>query len=299
MKRALSLFLSMAMLLVMTACSQPATPTGTVPGTQPSETHLHTTHTPTESTTSPTIATESSHEYSNTNTKEPTCAADGEMTYTCNKCGNSYTDSILTQVAHSFADATYSEVKKCTVCGATEGTALDHDYAEGTCTRCGKNDPDYNTLTNGVWFDLKKGEYEEGAIGILNRIIFHNDGTWESMFCYLFAKEDTEGIGMYLDIKVNDETYTYIWVPGTGFNSFARGTYSVEGNIITVSYDEEGRYYDSEKDAYCDYHVQLEMVDSGTIRVLQDDFQPEFEYETHDIGEIDTLTWTNSYSQEK
>ena len=42
----------------------------------------------------------------------------------------------------SFSDATCTELAKCE-CGATQGEALGHDFAEGVCTRCEEADPDY------------------------------------------------------------------------------------------------------------------------------------------------------------
>lgn len=43
---------------------------------------------------------------------------------------------------HSFSAATCTEPGKCD-CGATEGTALGHDFKDGICARCGEKDPDY------------------------------------------------------------------------------------------------------------------------------------------------------------
>ncbi len=51
---------------------------------------------------------------------------------------------------HSFADATCTEAKKC-ACGATEGSALGHDYIDDKCNRCGAVDATYKALTSGQW----------------------------------------------------------------------------------------------------------------------------------------------------
>lgn len=51
-------------------------------------------------------------------------------------------DPNATDHVHSFSEATCTEPGKCD-CGATEGTALGHDYKDGVCTRCGEKDPDY------------------------------------------------------------------------------------------------------------------------------------------------------------
>ena len=40
-----------------------------------------------------------------------------------------------------FTDATCTAPKTCTLCGKTEGTALNHTYVDGTCTGCGAIEP--------------------------------------------------------------------------------------------------------------------------------------------------------------
>ncbi|MBQ4102788.1 MAG: hypothetical protein IJC85_07915 [Oscillospiraceae bacterium] len=48
---------------------------------------------------------------------------------------------------HSYANATCTEPKKCS-CGATEGSALGHEYVNGKCTVCSAEDPDFKTENN-------------------------------------------------------------------------------------------------------------------------------------------------------
>ena len=55
------------------------------------------------------------HEYTDEITKEATCTKDGVRTYTCS-CGDSYTETI---------------------------EATGHNYSNGSCTKCGAADPDY------------------------------------------------------------------------------------------------------------------------------------------------------------
>ena len=61
-----------------------------------------------------------SHNYSSSITRYPGCTAAGEKTYTCSKCGSSYTESIAA-TGHSFSGG------KCTVCGAVD-TGYKVDY---------------------------------------------------------------------------------------------------------------------------------------------------------------------------
>lgn len=46
---------------------------------------------------------------------------------------------------HSWEPATCTSPKTCSVCGETSGYATSHDYYEGYCITCGKDDPDYNS----------------------------------------------------------------------------------------------------------------------------------------------------------
>ena len=85
----------------------------------------------------------SDHTYTSAVTTQPTCGESGVMTYTCSACGDSYTESIAA-LGHTWTDATCSAPKTCTVCGATEGEALEHSYncvvtAQPTCTAAGVN----------------------------------------------------------------------------------------------------------------------------------------------------------------
>ncbi|MBR7116547.1 MAG: metallophosphoesterase [Clostridia bacterium] len=106
--------------------------------------------------------------------KAPTCTEVGWYEYvSCSKCdyltyeeipekGHTLTDATCesaatctvcgategTALGHSFADATCESPKTCTVCGTTDGTALGHSFTDATteapktCTRCGKTEGD-------------------------------------------------------------------------------------------------------------------------------------------------------------
>lgn len=44
---------------------------------------------------------------------------------------------------HTFTKATCTTPATCTGCGVTQGTTTDHNFKNGTCTTCGKADPNY------------------------------------------------------------------------------------------------------------------------------------------------------------
>ena len=92
------------------------------------------------------------HNYVGTITKEPTCTEAGEKTYTCD-CGDSYTEEIPA-TGHHYT-GTITREPTCTEAGEKTYTcdcgdsytevipATGHHYAGGTCTGCGKKDPDH------------------------------------------------------------------------------------------------------------------------------------------------------------
>ena len=94
------------------------------------------------------------HSYTSVVT-EPTCTEQGYTTHTC-ACGDSYVDSYVDALGHSFGEWTVTtaptctekgvETRYCSRCDATEtreANALGHDYKDGVCTVCGAKDPDY------------------------------------------------------------------------------------------------------------------------------------------------------------
>jgi len=71
-------------------------------------------------------------------TTAPTCTADGEMTYTCTLCGDTYTNAVPV-TGHTWQAATCLAPKTCSVCKTTEGSTVDHADNNGdeACDVCG------------------------------------------------------------------------------------------------------------------------------------------------------------------
>ena len=68
------------------------------------------------------------HSYNSKVTTEATCTSNGTITYTCS-CGDSYTES-TPALGHNWSNADCTHCKTCSRCGATEGSALGHDYQD-------------------------------------------------------------------------------------------------------------------------------------------------------------------------
>ncbi len=86
-------------------------------------------------------------------TVAPTCEAEGELTWTCPDCEETWTEAVPA-IGHSFDEGVETTAPTCetagvmtytcTVCGATkteEVAALGHNYEGGVCTICGAAQP--------------------------------------------------------------------------------------------------------------------------------------------------------------
>ncbi|MBQ5749367.1 MAG: hypothetical protein IIV87_04335 [Oscillospiraceae bacterium] len=88
------------------------------------------------------ITAKEEHHYIKTE-HAPTCDKAGYTDYFCILCGDKYTVPGAAALGHAWDDADCDTPKTCSVCGATEGTALGHNYVNGTCTNCGAEDPNF------------------------------------------------------------------------------------------------------------------------------------------------------------
>lgn len=80
------------------------------------------------------------HDYILSGEQAVTCDTDGFSTYTCDKCGDSYQQTVAAP-GHQYAPATCLSPKVCEECGQTDGDPLGHSYTDGYCVRC--DAPDY------------------------------------------------------------------------------------------------------------------------------------------------------------
>jgi uncharacterized protein YkwD len=96
-------------------------------------------------------------------TTAATCDKAGIKTFTCTKCGHSYTESIPAK-GHNWNSATCTAPKTCKTCGATSGKANGHSYSNGVCVNCGQAQPSCthkNTKTEKVESTCSTQGYEK------------------------------------------------------------------------------------------------------------------------------------------
>jgi len=101
--------------------------------------------------------TSCSHSYSSKITKQATCTASGIKTYTCSKCGDSYTETIPA-LGHNYTTKTIAP------------TCTEKGYTLHTCTRCGNSYKDNYVSakghTPGDWEIISKPTYDEEGLKI-------------------------------------------------------------------------------------------------------------------------------------
>ncbi len=165
MKKYCIVLLTICCILLTTACNDKNTVNSDIKNTsctsseaevnesinsqETSVTMTETTETSSEKNAESTVAIESKptqeskpahqHDYVSTVTEGATCVSTGTKKYQCS-CGASYTETVA-KTSHSYSSATCTSAKKCTVCGATSGEALGHNYSNGYCTQCNTADP--------------------------------------------------------------------------------------------------------------------------------------------------------------
>lgn len=259
MKRALSIFLALVMLLSLCACGKDGAQ-NTDPVTNSSQTATDGTEEPTEGETEGTQApaddptTAPTEESTDTPTEAPTEApttcshswkdATCTAAKTCSKCGVTEGKA----AGHSWKKATCTAPKTCSKCGATEGKKADHSYQNGACTGCGAAEP--AAAVDGKWFlegiNNDGVEYEtmeltlsEGKVNIdiayFGKLYYDSPEMLEAILKDGYYGDDDGGM-YYYDIRQYNGVYYHSAMYGT----FGKGTYTVSGNTVTIEIAEYG-----------------------------------------------------------
>lgn len=203
-----------------------------------------------------------------------TCMNMGTKVYTCNKCGDKYTDSI---------------------------PSLGHDYKNGTCTRCGAKDPNYKPQAN--FTDVAAGSYCYDAVqwAVANGITNGTDATHFSpnagctrgqvvTFLWRAAGEPTvSGNIGFVDVAPGSYCYEAVkWAvangitKGTDATHFSPNATCTRGQVVTFMYRAEGEpavggsngFVDVAAGSYCYNAVQWAVANGITKGTDKTHFSP-------------------------
>lgn len=134
---------------------------------------------------------------------------------------------------HEYRDADCENPKTCTLCGITRGSALEHDYVEGICARCQKEDKTYRPLVGTDWVIDCVNESGSQLERVLLR--FMEDGTAlfsAGIYDRLSDVPENER-DEYINNEENWYDYSGVIYYYAGFGVMDGLTYSVDGNTIT------------------------------------------------------------------
>ncbi len=209
---------------------------------------------------------ECKHQYTSSITKEPTCAEEGETTYTCSVCGDTYTESIAKSNEHQYTskvtkEATYAEIGKkhysCLICGYTYTEVMPktnvHRYRIKTLTNPSINGIGYkreiciicqkqNTVSYN-WFKLDDSDNIWGIFYANCKM--RSGATIQTIQCKLiicFSNDSTES---YLAIAIflgntplnefDDNILYYVEAKSNGTTVFSNYAYTLSGFIVDTT----------------------------------------------------------------
>ncbi|MBO5892026.1 MAG: hypothetical protein J6Q30_04860 [Oscillospiraceae bacterium] len=188
--------------------------------------------TPEDPSNSPSESVSCEHEYTEEVTKVETCQEEGEKTFTCTKCKDTYTEAVKMQ-AHTYLDADCTTAKTCVDCGTTQGKAKGHDYIQGVCTRCREDQPGYKAFGTNTWETMGRTFTEEELDVIQLRVteegaVLHVD-FWGLLSALSQAKQEEYLKDPDSLIEYKRDKYYYM-----GFGESYPITYEEEDNIVTI-----------------------------------------------------------------
>ncbi|MBQ3146944.1 MAG: hypothetical protein IJB91_04365 [Oscillospiraceae bacterium] len=187
---------------------------------------------PVNATTGSTPAAACEHTYKEEVTKVETCQEEGEKTFTCTKCNDTYTEAIKTQ-AHIYLDADCTTAKTCVNCGETHGRAKGHDYIQGVCTRCKEDQPGYKAFGTSTWQTMGV-TFAENELDVIELRISEEGAEFRADFWGLLSELPESKQEEYLKnpdslIEYKRDKYYYL-----GFGESCSLTYEEEDNTVTI-----------------------------------------------------------------
>ena len=195
--------------------------------------------------------TPADHAYTSAVTANPTCGEEGERTYTCSVCGDSYTEAIDATGEHTYDNACDAD---CNVCGG-QRTPSAHVYTadcDTVCDECGA----VRTVTAGgettITFDANKTDrvqfststqvWQKDKLTVTNNKTSGSSNIADYSNPVRFYKSSQIVIAypgmtsLVIDCSnTGDAKYSTPWAATL---DAADLTYTVEGKVYTVTFDE-------------------------------------------------------------
>lgn len=140
------------------------------------------------------------------------------------------TEPATTTCSHAWKDATCTAPKTCAKCGATEGSAAGHTYAEGACTVCKTPDPNVY-FTDNTWTAqiVRPGDAETGEVLSMYSLMATAFQGYAHKDYYANANYEGEPFDQ---ITYNGKTYYDFW-----FSSNMDGIeWEDKGDTVTVTF---------------------------------------------------------------
>ena len=188
------------------------------------------------------------HSYTSKVTKEATCLATGVKTFTCSRCSNSYTETIAAKghtvvtdkaVAATCTTTGKTEGSHCSVCNAvikaqTTVPAKGHNYVSGTCSNCGKPNPE-----NGATVTMSSASATAGNQVKVSVSLKNNPGitsmllkvSYDTTKLQLVSVEDCGNLGSAYHSNSLNSPFTLSWA-----NDTATTNYTHNGDIAVLTF---------------------------------------------------------------
>lgn len=135
------------------------------------------------------------HDYVSEITKEANCSEEGERTYTCSKCGDTYTEKIEKNTNHTYESTI-----------TTEATYTHEGTLTYTCTLCGDSYTEPIAQLKGNW--TKENYVDSFGDKTNNTYIM-------GRFTGSYSNSATSAGDMTVDVQIDEMVYMYCYMHGS------------------------------------------------------------------------------------
>lgn len=199
------------------------------------------------------------HTYTSSVTKEATCAEEGVLTYTCSKCGHSYTEAIPQNDNHQYASKNKKEATcgedgiisyVCDLCGDSYDEVIpktnEHVYISEVSKEAKENQPGVMTYTCSQCGDSYAAEINwfkiPSADGIFGEFF---DETGEHKVTLYCTKDGTTAI-QFSNINVDDYSHISVEAKDINGNEQKYTAQNFVGVVMISDYDLASSFYNGE-----------------------------------------------------